>query len=228
MAILICFIVVIVILTIIFIVVEENSSSRGERSRRRTVVPKRDSNIHYGGKDELKTDWKIVNYILSSEDKLVTSLLIPTKMGDKAEIDAVIVSPKGVFCIEMKHWSGTIHGNVDDETWEHRSVDGIHSHEYKNPIKQNKRHCLAIKTLFGKKYYIENVVLFDGEAKVSLTGHANVYTVKQFKEAFEKLPRIIGGGDVNDIYDTLLKYRPTETEKREHDMQIENKYKNKA
>ena len=39
---------------------------------------------------------------------ILTNLLLPTYGGHKTEIDTVLVTKKGIFCIEIKNWIGKI------------------------------------------------------------------------------------------------------------------------
>ena len=55
--------------------------------------------------------------LLRNDEYLLTNLLLPLRNGEKTEIDAVLISRKGIFCIEIKHWVGHISGNDEDESW---------------------------------------------------------------------------------------------------------------
>ena len=51
---------------------------------------------------------KIVNYhlrpLLRQDEYLLANVLLPLKNGHKTEIDCVLISRKGVFCVETKTW----------------------------------------------------------------------------------------------------------------------------
>lgn len=64
--------------------------------------------------------------------------------GESAQIDHVLVSPYGLWCIETKSLRGTIRGKEGDDTWTQikRSDSGrTYRKKFYNPIAQNATHC---------------------------------------------------------------------------------------
>ena len=99
--------------------------------------------------------------LLKDDEYLSENLLAPFKNGHKTEIDAVLITRKGIFCIETKSWMGSISGNDEDEYWLQAYQDmsrGVRKH--RNPVKQNRAHCNALKETLNKPIKIENVVIF--------------------------------------------------------------------
>ena len=59
------------------------------------------------------------------------------------QIDHLAISKYGVFVIETKNYNGTIFGYEDSDNW--TQYLGNNKYLFKNPIKQNKFHVLAVK-----------------------------------------------------------------------------------
>lgn len=59
------------------------------------------------------------------------------------QIDHLVISKYGVFVIETKNYSGTIYGYENADKW--TQYVGNEKYLFKNPIKQNKFHTLAVK-----------------------------------------------------------------------------------
>ena len=108
---------------------------------------------------------KIVNeelrLLLRNDEYLLVNLLLPFKNGRKTEIDCVLVSRKGIFCIETKRWVGHIIGNDEDERWIQQYDDPYKGDiTHNNPVSQNKFHCNVLDRILNYKYEIENAVIF--------------------------------------------------------------------
>jgi hypothetical protein len=78
---------------------------------------------------------------------------IPSYGGKTTEIDSLMVTQKGVFCFEVKSWSGdAIFGEEDGDAWfsaksNDRRGAGVRSHKTGNPFKQNAYHIRCLKNL---------------------------------------------------------------------------------
>lgn len=62
------------------------------------------------------------------------------------QIDHIVVSTKGIFVIETKHYSGWIFGDAQSKTWT-QSIYKKKSY-FQNPVHQNYKHIKAIQGLF--------------------------------------------------------------------------------
>lgn len=76
------------------------------------------------------------------------------------EIDEVIVSPYGIFCIEEKGHQGYIFGDSDKKSWTQCRYDGKRS--LYNPLWQNYKHVKSLELLLGRslKEPIHSLVVF--------------------------------------------------------------------
>lgn len=86
------------------------------------------------------------------------------------EIDHVIVSPYGIFCIETKSHKGHIYGYSNNVFW--KQYLGDNKYQVYNPIKQNYKHTKALENLlFGNiKAPVHSYVVFPYAKKVMVDG----------------------------------------------------------
>jgi len=105
----------------------------------------------------------IVYNFTSPNFHLLNNITIPFQ-GGTTQIDHVLVSTKGVFVIETKHYSGWIFGSEKSDQWT-QVLYRIKS-RFQNPIHQNYRHVKAIQQMldFLPKEQIHSIVVFSGSA----------------------------------------------------------------
>lgn len=77
-----------------------------------------------------------------------------------AELDHLVVSPYGLFCIETKSHSGKIYGGVYTEQWTQYLAG--RGYKFYNPLLQNDSHCRALQALLKgvQKSKVHNYVAF--------------------------------------------------------------------
>lgn len=116
---------------------------------------------------------------LGAEDYVVlNNLLLPSSGSIKTtQIDHVVVSIYGVFCIETKDYAGWIIGNPEKRYWTqvlfsrnsaHRKSGGFYS-----PLEQNYGHRKAIDALLEKPFpniKSKGFVIFPRADKLKVTG----------------------------------------------------------
>ncbi|GAB2907436.1 nuclease-related domain-containing protein [Rheinheimera gaetbuli] len=75
------------------------------------------------------------------------NLVIPAEKGDFTEVDHLVLSPFGIFVIEVKNYRGWIFGSEKQPQW---TVQRFRSkHQFMNPLHQNYKHTEAVKQLLG-------------------------------------------------------------------------------
>lgn len=86
------------------------------------------------------------------------------------EIDHVIVSPYGIFCIETKSHQGSIYGYTKSTHW--KQYLGGKEYSFYNPYRQNYKHIEAIESLLGinLKAPVHSYVVFPNAHKVKVDG----------------------------------------------------------
>jgi len=102
----------------------------------------------------------IINF-KSPNFHLLNNVTIPFQDGT-TQVDHILISTKGIFVIETKHYSGWIFGDEKSDQW--MQVIYRIKNRFQNPIRQNYRHVKAIQQLldFLPKEQIHSIVVFSG------------------------------------------------------------------
>lgn len=159
--------------------------------------------------------------------KIVKDVCYMSASKKIAQIDAILICNKGLFCIEFKSWHGIVKASLE-RTW---IVDtGNFDVRYNNPVLQNSMHRAAIDALVHHKLpnlknYFKSVVVFDERANLineiydsiqrrNIQLYSNVIHVEDFMSFFiEKIDRDEISSELQDkIYNILLdlkeRYKP--------------------
>jgi hypothetical protein len=104
--------------------------------------------------------------------KVLNNLLLPSRSHSKTtQIDHVVVSNFGIFCIETKAYSGWIFGNANQEYW--TQVIFRYKKRFYNPLRQNYAHVKAVEYLI-KPYYpklsVVSFIAFPYADKLKISG----------------------------------------------------------
>lgn len=78
----------------------------------------------------------------SSEYVVMHDLLFPGLYGMPTQIDHLVISPFGIFVVEMKNWMG----DIVAKTTKWLKCRGRREQKLPNPIKQNSHHAEALST----------------------------------------------------------------------------------
>lgn len=102
----------------------------------------------------------------------LNDLLLPSN-GNTAttQIDHVVVSNFGIFCIETKSYRGWIFGNAQQEYW--TQVIYRHRKKFYNPLRQNYAHVKAVEALLGSAFArvpVRGFVAFPRAKKLKISG----------------------------------------------------------
>lgn len=102
----------------------------------------------------------------ASDYKVIHNIML--KNGSNlTQIDHIIISIYGIFVIETKHYQGFISGSDNRENW--CQSFGKKRYLFRNPIKQNIAHVLAIKNnLKINQKLIIPIVVFTGKCKLNI------------------------------------------------------------
>ncbi len=166
--------------------------------------------------------------LVKEDEYLLTNLLIPVGKNNETEIDAVIISRKGIFCIEVKNWIGYVSGSDEDEKWLQQYDDPYMPNKTpKNPVKQNENHCRALKRLLNNRFDIFNVVIFLKLEYRNGIDSDHVYTLKEFIKDYRQFP----GNEIDErllrqIHQKLSIYVATEEQLKQHKEKMQKEYGN--
>lgn len=68
-----------------------------------------------------------------------------------AQIDHLVVSPRGIFLIETKNWRGHLDGTEADDRWTQTKREGEPPIRISNPIQQTKRHAEILRLALDRE-----------------------------------------------------------------------------
>lgn len=131
-------------------------------------------------KYELHVGEEIVNNAILNTFKndcvLLTNLTLPVGRDQTTQIDHVLLTRKGIFVIETKHYAGQIAGDEESTHW--TQITSRHR-EFQNPLVQNEGHIKAMKALLPNtpaKAFV-NLVIFSGSGTFRYSMPFNVIHV---------------------------------------------------
>jgi hypothetical protein len=130
---------------------------------------------------EAEVQKKLTSKFSSTQYHLLNNITIPIEDGT-TQIDHILVSTRGVFVIETKHYSGWIFGDPNSKQW--MQVIYQVKTRFQNPIHQNYLHVKAIQKLldFLPGDQIHSVVVFTGSAEFKTPMPKNVFYLEQLVE----------------------------------------------
>ena len=117
-----------------------------------------------------------INHKLKRLDRVhyayFSDLLLPNSGGKfpTTQIDHLVVSTYGIFCIETKTRSGVIVGSASDQDW--TQIFPTKEHTFYNPIRQNYGHIKAVERIIGhhRKAPIVSLIAFPRAERLEVTG----------------------------------------------------------
>ena len=166
--------------------------------------------------------------LLKDDEYLLANLLLPLRNGHKTEIDCVLISRKGIFCIETKNWVGHISGSDEDEYWT-QSYDDIfkRNKEHKNPVKQNEKHCEILERKLNNHYRVENIVIFVALEDGRGIDSDYAFTLREFKDYYQELSDDeINVPNLRIIYQQLVGFVATTEELEKHKEETRTRFDN--
>mgnify|MGYP005873305405 CR=1 FL=1 len=91
----------------------------------------------------------VLNLSLAGDYALPSNLTLPIidQHGNAgtSQVDHVVISKRGIFVIETKHYTGSIVGLENSPSW--HQYTKFDKHTFQNPLRQNYSHLLAIESV---------------------------------------------------------------------------------
>jgi hypothetical protein len=108
----------------------------------------------------------------SEHYKVLDDLMLPS-LGNTntTQIDHIVVSDFGIFCIETKSYSGWIFGNAHQRHW--TQVRYRYKKKFYNPLRQNYAHIKAVEAVVRPRYPkvpIQGFIAFPRAERLKITG----------------------------------------------------------
>jgi hypothetical protein len=148
---------------------------------------------------------KLLRVQLSDGYTHYQNLVLKTCQGDLTEIDHLVVSPFGIFVIEVKNYQGWIFGAAHQEKWVVQHYRRKHS--FQNPLRQNFKHTEAVAHVLdidGKTEpdKIYSVVAFGQRAQFKTQMPDNVLHIEDVHRHIRKITAL--GRKMSD--EAVLRY----------------------
>ncbi|ENY69112.1 Hypothetical protein MAU_1500 [Metamycoplasma auris 15026] len=106
------------------------------------------------------------------------------------EIDAILITKKAIYIVEVKHFSGSLIGSYEDKTL--LLVDGNNKIEVTNPFDQNDRHIWHLKKILKEKVTICSFIILENLISLEIQGQnknptlvASLTNVEDYLDIFE-------------------------------------------
>jgi len=126
----------------------------------------------------------LTDIVKDEHHHIMQNLTLPLENGGSSQIDVVLVSRRGVFVIEVKAFRGIITGNAEDEYW--TQSRGFDIREFKNPLRQNHSHLLALKECIGIPMEImHSLVIFGREGRFKAPISDNVIHLDKLRDIIQ-------------------------------------------
>lgn len=141
------------------------------------------------------------------EYRLLKNVTLPTEDGT-TQIDHIIVSRYGVFVIETKNMKGWIFGNPAHKSWTQQIYRRKHS--FQNPLHQNYRHVMTLKSLLGlADHQLHSVVYFIGDCTFKTPLPDNVINRGLIRHIKGKTTQLLTPAEVTRVVETIQQGRLT-------------------
>ncbi|MCK5122558.1 MAG: NERD domain-containing protein [Candidatus Pacebacteria bacterium] len=138
--------------------------------------------------------------------KVLDDLLLPSNGNlNMTQLDHVVVSNYGIFCIETKSYKGWIFGNANDKYW--TQVIYKYKERFYNPLRQNYAHIKAIEEFVKSKYpkaQILSFIIFPNAGKLKISGTDSVGYARDIVRKIENYKvQVFTDAERDEIYNTL-------------------------
>lgn len=153
---------------------------------------------------------------ISGNCKILMNLQIPVKQRKTTEIDLLIIHETGIYVFEIKHYKGTIYGEINENSWTQYFRTTPNSY-FKNPVKQNQYHINALEELRIRESipFFSFIVFTSDECELKVTGEiqntqlCELYKLTDTLNYFiNKKEKILNMEQIDGIFNLLLMYSP--------------------
>lgn len=164
---------------------------------------------------------KVVSRKLNKLDplryKILNDIMLPSRGNSTStQIDHIIISNYGIFCIETKSLKGWIFGSANQEYW--TQVLFRYKGRFYNPLRQNFAHTKAVEDLLGAprlKKSIVSLVVFTKADKLKISGTDSVGYARDIVKKIESyIEPVFSDAERDEIYNLLATSNILDTETR--------------
>ncbi len=148
------------------------------------------------------------------------------------EVDAVLLSEKGIFIIESKNYGGWVFGSENSEKWMQTFPSGKR-HQFYNPVKQNNSHMEKVAEYLGtntKKLF--SYVIFSNRCELKKipadSAHTRIFQLEKLRKIIRHdlyyLPQILTKEEVDEYYEKLQPLMFVEEDEKERHIEYVKKF----
>lgn len=166
------------------------------------------------GKDSeyvISTDLEI--WAKNAGYKLIKSAVFKYSDNTFFECDAILISTRCIYVIEMKSINGEVSGSANDDDL--RKVFQSTSYSIKNPITQNQKHIEHLLQMTPIKWPMLSLIVFSNATKKvsiqDIPDHVIVARHHTMNKTLEKveslLPIVLKPKDMHEIYKNISSFK---------------------
>lgn len=144
----------------------------------------------------------------------LSDIIIEDSYGT-TQIDQLLISPYGIFVIEIKNMKGWIYGSEHQKQW--TQTFKTVKYKFQNPLRQNYRHIKALcETLGLEEKHFHSVIFFgpDCEIKTVLPPSVVKGSLKKYIHSFTDI--IFSDEACNHMLETLKIIKTIQISSKEH------------
>ena len=150
---------------------------------------------------------------------------LPTENGT-TQIDHIVVSPNGIFCVETKNMRGWIFGSERQAQWTQQIYK--YKTRFQNPLRQNYKHTETLRELLDlPKEAVHSVVVFVGASTFQKDMPPNVTYCRGCTDYILEFKQpIFDAGQLQRVHQAIQSGRlePTRSTRRQHVQYLRQRY----
>lgn len=147
--------------------------------------------------------------------KILMNLNVPVTTEKTTEIDLMMIHESGIYIFEVKHYKGTIYGNVNDRKWTQYFRTAPNS-VFNSPVKQNQYHINAIKNKYPDIPVYSFIVFTNDECELKVTNDSlkdiSICTLLDLKkilyDSTSKRKQVLDISKIDEIFNEIKEYSP--------------------
>ena len=137
---------------------------------------------------------------------VIDDIFLPSRGNTSAtQIDHVVVSNFGIFCIETKAYKGWIFGSEKQKYWTQAIFK--YKNKFYNPLLQNYAHIKAIENLLGSQHLkapIIPLVAFTRASRIKVSGTYSVADLSNILKRIQYYYKKVYSNEQRDVIHKLL------------------------
>ncbi|MDF3131082.1 NERD domain-containing protein [Kiritimatiellaeota bacterium B1221] len=156
----------------------------------------------------------------SQQYTVFDNVTLPAPNGS-TQIDHIVISKYGIFCIETKNMKGWIYGYERQKYW--TQVIYQKRTRFQNPLRQNYSHTETLRKRLGlSKAFVHSIIVFTGDAESKTPMPPNVGDIKTCIDYIRYFKSVIfNPSEVDRITDIIISERMEPT-RATHRLHVEN------